>query len=304
MEADKFDMGKGSFYFNPITHDPLEAILQRDFGIGIGIGNGNGDGDGNGNGKTNENEDSEEEQTTTALDEPNTIITNREKERKAFLTHAEGNGAFYAPNIWPHRTLPELQDTAMEMGGLIRDIGKLVARQCDAYVLSQCDIDADADADTDADTDADADTDTDTGVNTYSPGKIQHVIDNSLCCKARLLHYFPVVAAAETDNDADANSNGVHVHAGSGNSICCDNENENQDGTVANDGDFSDWCGWHNDHCSLTGLVPAMYFNGDGEEIPCPDPAAGLYIKSRNGDLFHVQVPSDALAFQIGGESF
>ena len=60
--------------------------------------------------------------------------------------------------------------------------------------------------------------------------------------------------------------------------------------------------GWHNDHCSLTGLVPAMYFNSDGEEVSCPDPAAGLYIKSRNGALVHVQVPSDALAFQIGGE--
>ena len=251
VEADKFDLGKGSFYFNPITDDPLDAILERDFG----------------NGKVDE-EDLEEEQTT--LEIPTETMARRERERTEFLSHAEGNGAFYAPNIWPDKALPELRETAMEMGGLIRDIGKLVARQCDEYVLSQCDTD------------------------TYSSGKIQNVIDNSLCCKGRLLHYFPVfVAPVEDKNDANANANA------NSNGVC---ENNNQDQTVAKDVDFSDWCGWHNDHCSLTGLVPAMYFNSDGEEVSCPDPAAGLYIKSRNGALVHVQVPSDALAFQIGGE--
>jgi len=229
VEADKFDTGKGSFYFNPITDDPLRAILERDFGKGA-----------------------HEALETAKI----------EKEKKKFIKHAEGNGAFYASNIWPDRTLPELRKTAMELGRLILDIGKIVAEQCDEYVLSQCD--------------------------SYSPGNIQKVIDNSLCCKARLLHYFPVVAE---------NENGVKQHGDNGNL-----NNEDQDDIVRKDVDFSDWCGWHNDHCSLTGLVPGMYFNADGKEINCPDPTAGLYIKSRNGELLHVNVPSDALAFQIGGE--
>mmetsp|Transcript_27452 Transcript_27452/g.39310 ORF Transcript_27452/g.39310 Transcript_27452/m.39310 type:complete len:81 (-) Transcript_27452:327-569(-) len=31
-----------------------------------------------------------------------------------------------------------------------------------------------------------------------------------------------------------------------------------------------------------------------------PDPLAGLYIKSRNGKIHHVSIPSDSLAFQVG----
>ena len=46
-----------------------------------------------------------------------------------------------------------------------------------------------------------------------------------------------------------------------------------------------------------------MYINADGNEIECPDPSAGLYIKSRKGKLVHVKVPTDCLAFQIGETS-
>ena len=63
---------------------------------------------------------------------------------------------------------------------------------------------------------------------------------------------------------------------------------------------FSDWCGWHNDHGSLTGLVPAMYFNDDGDIIDSPDSTAGLYVRNRKGGLVRVSMPSDHLAFQIG----
>jgi hypothetical protein len=63
---------------------------------------------------------------------------------------------------------------------------------------------------------------------------------------------------------------------------------------------FSDWCGWHNDHGSLTGLVPAMFFNEKGEVISNPDPTAGLYVRNRRGEIVKVSTPSDHLAFQIG----
>lgn len=43
-----------------------------------------------------------------------------------------------------------------------------------------------------------------------------------------------------------------------------------------------------------------MYFDASGKEIPCPDPKAGLYIRTRTGVTCRVVVPSDCLAFQIG----
>mmetsp|Transcript_6633 Transcript_6633/g.18526 ORF Transcript_6633/g.18526 Transcript_6633/m.18526 type:complete len:251 (-) Transcript_6633:69-821(-) len=119
---------------------------------------------------------------------------------------------------------------------------------------------------------------------TYPRGKLEAVLTQSLCCKARLLHYFP---ADDDSNNDDSAGNNKEVSASGRNA----------------DTDYSSWCGWHNDHGSLTGLVPAMYLNADGEEISSPDPTAGLYIKSRSGDLVHVNVPSNALCFQIGETS-
>lgn len=191
-----------------------------------------------------------------------------------FRKFAESSGAlsFYAPNVWPREeetSLLDLQATVMEMGKLIRQIGILVAKRCDEYVSSQCE--------------------------SYPVGKIQSVIENSLCCKARLLHYFPM----EHDHGNHSKSLGVSTAgAKDGNADTHGHGHGNKC-----DSDFSDWCGWHNDHGSLTGLVPAMYINSKGEEVPCPDPAAGLYIKSRNGELVHVQIPTHALAFQIGETS-
>ena len=233
VEGDKLDHSKGSYYFNPVSDTPLDDILLRDYTL-TGTGDGS---DGN----------------------PDRMG------KEEFLRHAERNGAFYAPNIWPDQIieketgqgcLPELKESAMDMGNLIRDVGLIVARQCDEYVLQQC--------------------------KEYTPGKIENIIKNSLCCKARLLHYFPV----------DSNPENMNIES--------NQKNEKQ---TNSDVDFSNWCGWHNDHCSLTGLVPAIYTNSLGEEVKCPDPSAGLYIKARDGRLAHVNIPINALAFQIGGKS-
>ena len=52
---------------------------------------------------------------------------------------------------------------------------------------------------------------------------------------------------------------------------------------------------------SLTGLVPAMYINRDGQEVENPDPEhAGLHIRSRLGKTVKAVIPSDHLAFQMG----
>lgn len=71
------------------------------------------------------------------------------------------------------------------------------------------------------------------------------------------------------------------------------------------------WCGWHNDHSALTGLVPNMYIENDtGKqvalislvnifiteiarvlmhcEVPSPDPDAGLYVRRRDNQIVKV----------------
>jgi len=60
------------------------------------------------------------------------------------------------------------------------------------------------------------------------------------------------------------------------------------------------WCGWHFDHCALTGLTSAMYLDPSLNEVPSPDATAGLYIRTRGGDVVKVSIPSNALAFQMG----
>eukprot|EP00049_Salpingoeca_infusionum_P014957 m.286913 g.286913 ORF g.286913 m.286913 type:complete len:375 (+) comp15784_c1_seq3:349-1473(+) len=73
------------------------------------------------------------------------------------------------------------------------------------------------------------------------------------------------------------------------------------DETTLQDLDTDGWCGWHNDHCTLTSLVPAVFHNDEtGEIIPNPDPTAGLYIRARDGRLVKPRAPAGALFFQIG----
>ena len=69
---------------------------------------------------------------------------------------------------------------------------------------------------------------------------------------------------------------------------------------TTDDAHFSDWCGWHNDHGSLTGLLPAIYLDNYGNIVNCPDGKAGLYIKSRTGELVHAKFPENSIAFQVG----
>ena len=49
----------------------------------------------------------------------------------------------------------------------------------------------------------------------------------------------------------------------------------------------------------LSGLTSAMYIKGE-QEVPCPDPEAGLYIRTRSGGIVRALIPADQLAFQVG----
>lgn len=49
-----------------------------------------------------------------------------------------------------------------------------------------------------------------------------------------------------------------------------------------NKGDVEDdWCGWHNDHGSLTALTSAMYVDENGNEVQLKTQSGGLYAKNR-----------------------
>jgi isopenicillin N synthase-like dioxygenase len=123
---------------------------------------------------------------------------------------------FIHPNIWPTEDLPELENAFKALGQLIVAVGALVAAQCDRMVKKQCP--------------------------SYRDNFIQNVIETSMCCKARLLHYFAIDSTELPAED---------------------------------EGNFSSWCGWHNDHGTLTGLVSAMYIDANGNQVENTDPSAG-----------------------------
>ncbi|KAH8700561.1 hypothetical protein BGW36DRAFT_291247 [Talaromyces proteolyticus] len=114
----------------------------------------------------------------------------------------------------------------------------------------------------------------------YQDGYLEHVVKTSLTTKARLLHYFPADSASSETN-----------------------QETNED----------DWCATHVDHGCLTGLTSAMFIDESLHqpsstdpttplpELPTsPDPKAGLYIRSRTGEVFKVNIPKECLAFQTG----
>jgi len=146
------------------------------------------------------------------------------------------------PNIWPQDELPELETAFKNCGKKMVELGFLLIKHCDKYVEKKL------------------------GHDRYESGKLHRLISESRTCKARLLHYFPIIS----------------------------NENRSRDS----------WCGWHNDHDILTGLCPAMYHvAGKEEEIQCPDPEAGLYIRTRLNKTVKVRMPKHSIGFQIGESS-
>ena len=122
----------------------------------------------------------------------------------------------------------------------------------------------------------------------YDNGKLRRLVRTSKCCKGRLLHYYPTDEVEELMAGANQEPGDSKVEP-----------------EMDLDNTFSDWCGWHNDHGSLTGLVPSMYMNRAGEEVSNPDAESGLYVRSRMGQLVQVILPTgnDTLAFQIGETS-
>lgn len=169
---------------------------------------------------------------------------------------------YLSPNLWPPNfVLPGFQQTFEDLCRVIIDTAVLVARACDKYAAEE--------------------------IPEYKAGYLEHVVKTSTTTKARLLHYFPANPEAEV-----------------------------ADSEVMGD----DWCATHLDHGCLTGLTSAMFVNETrqvpsipvsyayaskylpllGELPSSPDPTAGLYIESRNGEKVQVKIPRDCIAFQTG----
>lgn len=85
---------------------------------------------------------------------------------------------FYGDNIWPTKHLPELEPRFKQLGGLIVDVGKLLAKHCDRYIAS---------------------------ILAHPPDpSVSQILQNSKAIKGRLLHYAPAtesVVGAEQQFD-------------------------------------------------------------------------------------------------------
>ncbi|KAF6991785.1 hypothetical protein CFC21_008834 [Triticum aestivum] len=143
-------------------------------------------------------------------------------------------------NIWPADHLPELEIAFKALGKLMLEVGLMLARHCDLYVMQH-------------------------GVGPYDGESLEQTISRSRCHKGRLLYYFPRQFSTQKEG---------------GDSV-------------------SSWCGWHTDHGSLTGLTCGLFMKNSAE-VPCPDSAAGLYIRTRDNRVVKVTFGEDELAYQIG----
>ncbi|KAI7779819.1 hypothetical protein LA080_000317 [Diaporthe eres] len=183
---------------------------------------------------------------------------------------------YLSSNIWPEEAvLPGMKASVESLCRLIIDVAVLVAGACDKYAEKE--------------------------IPGYPAAYLQRMVSGSMTTKARLLHYFPEPAGS-AGGAAPADGPAAAAAGGSAN------------------GDEDDWCATHLDHGCLTGLTSAMFVD-EAKADPAvprfepalpealqplqelaasPDPAAGLYIKSRTGETVQVKIPRDCIAFQTG----
>ncbi|GFH11399.1 DIOX_N domain-containing protein [Haematococcus lacustris] len=106
-----------------------------------------------------------------------------------------------------------------------------------------------------------------------APGQLLGVLSASCTHKGRLLHYFP---QGQPDSPAEP---------------CPAQPTASQEDVGQADGAGSG--PWQE------GLTSAMFMRGP-HVVACPDPAAGLYIRNRRGQVVQVAIPADHIAFQVG----
>ena len=96
---------------------------------------------------------------------------------------------------------------------------------------------------------------------TYKPDHLTRIVSTGHSHIGRMLNYFPFEEKGDTEDD---------------------------------------WCGWHNDHGSLTALTSAMYIGQDGKEFQMRTSSGGLFAQNRFTDMARIAIPQNMLAFQLG----
>jgi isopenicillin N synthase-like dioxygenase len=139
-------------------------------------------------------------------------------------------------NIWPHKTIPDLEPALKSLAKEIIRVGSLLAKHLDNFISSK--------------------------IADYEENTLETIISTHKAHISRLLHYFPTKISDQK------------------------------------------WCGWHNDHCILTGLTSSIYLDQETGRVvsssEISNEKAGLYIKSRNKEVVKVKPDADNLCFQIG----
>jgi hypothetical protein len=137
---------------------------------------------------------------------------------------------------------------------------------------------------------------------TYPKTHLYDVITQSRVHKGRLLHYFPRFEAEVKKAQEEAKKAAAASAADSKSAAAAPAPAPSSNAAQQiNEDELGSWCGWHNDHGSLTALIPSMYIQSEtGAVIPNPDPKAGLWIRSRKGELVQATFPADCMAFQMG----
>lgn len=125
MEGDKPDFSKGSFYANPLTENLTENMLDRRRYQRSRQTSKNNLG---GSKDVNMEELLQWDESFNETDDQICAL-------------ADSCPAFFAPNVWPSKHLPELESAFKEVGQLVQNVGTMVARCCDSYVAGQVSLD-------------------------------------------------------------------------------------------------------------------------------------------------------------------
>jgi hypothetical protein len=124
LEGNKLDYSKGSYYANPLTDDLVKSMLERRRYLAAA-----GDDD-------DDDDNDQMMKDVIKWDESIDKIKNEDELRQ--LAHL--NPAFFAPNVWPTTSLPEMEMAFKEMGKLIHNVGVMVAKCCDSYVAARVSV--------------------------------------------------------------------------------------------------------------------------------------------------------------------
>ena len=109
LEGDKCDLGKGSFYANPLTEDLAQSMLDR---------------------RKEDGDNSEALKWDESLD----------KTEEEVRVLAKSCPAFFANNVWPTEDIPELESAFKDVAQLVHQVGIMLAQCCDSFVAANVSI--------------------------------------------------------------------------------------------------------------------------------------------------------------------